>query len=40
MPKINFKLSDEEKFSIMKVYMELMKTETILGFNPELYDKV
>ena len=32
-PSIFEKISEKGKFSIMKVYMELMKTETILGFD-------
>lgn len=32
-PKIFNLISETGKFSIMKVYMELMKTETILGFD-------
>lgn len=32
-PKVFEMISETGKFSIMKVYMELMKTETILGFD-------
>lgn len=32
-PELFNNINYEGKFSIMKVYMELMKTETILGFN-------